>query len=57
MSVRESVFEFVESNGRTYHKAGKYMLPNDEIEQERLGTIFVSPDFAASSAWTDPAGL
>ncbi|KAB5542408.1 S-adenosyl-L-methionine-dependent methyltransferase [Coniochaeta sp. 2T2.1] len=37
-SVRSSVYEFVEENGRTYHryKEGQYFLPNDESEQERL---------------------
>jgi len=39
MSVRSSVYEHVEENGHTYHryKEGKYPLPNDENEQERLG--------------------
>ncbi|KAE9373877.1 S-adenosyl-L-methionine-dependent methyltransferase [Stipitochalara longipes BDJ] len=38
VSLRESVFDFEEENGRTYHafNAGKYVGPNDEIEQERL---------------------
>jgi len=37
-SVRESIYEFVEEHGRTFHryKQGKYWLPNDEPEQERL---------------------
>ena len=37
-SVSPSVFEFPEENGRTYHKfkAGRYPLPNDEEEQNRL---------------------
>ncbi|RDW60316.1 hypothetical protein BP5796_11922 [Coleophoma crateriformis] len=37
-SVQSSVYEFVEENGRTYHryKEGKYVMPNDEIEQDRL---------------------
>jgi len=37
-SISSTVGETVEENGRTYHKykAGKYYLPNDEIEQERL---------------------
>lgn len=37
-SISSSLFEHVEENGRTYHKykEGKYMLPNDEIEQNRL---------------------
>ncbi|ORY71021.1 S-adenosyl-L-methionine-dependent methyltransferase [Pseudomassariella vexata] len=37
-SIRSSIYNFVEENGRTYHryKAGKYPLPNDVMEQERL---------------------
>ncbi|KAG9233730.1 S-adenosyl-L-methionine-dependent methyltransferase [Amylocarpus encephaloides] len=37
-SLRSSIYEDVEENGRTYHrfKQGKYPLPNDEKEQERL---------------------
>lgn len=32
-SVRSSLYDFVEENGRTYHrfKEGKYHLPNDEV--------------------------
>ncbi|TEY78700.1 hypothetical protein BOTCAL_0046g00210 [Botryotinia calthae] len=40
VSIRESVYEYVEKNGRTYHHAynsGKYILPNDDVEQEGLG--------------------
>ncbi|KAF4857172.1 Secondary metabolism regulator LAE1 [Colletotrichum siamense] len=38
-SVASSVFEFRVENGRTYHKYkdGKYNIPNDESEQDRLG--------------------
>ncbi|KAE9370618.1 S-adenosyl-L-methionine-dependent methyltransferase, partial [Stipitochalara longipes BDJ] len=37
-SVRSSLYEYIEENGRKYHryKAGTYMLPNDESEQDRL---------------------
>ncbi|KAK0724066.1 S-adenosyl-L-methionine-dependent methyltransferase [Lasiosphaeris hirsuta] len=37
-SVRASIYEFVEEHGRTFHryKQGRYWLPNDEMEQERL---------------------
>ncbi|GJN73492.1 hypothetical protein Purlil1_6498 [Purpureocillium lilacinum] len=37
-SLRSSIFEYVYENGRTYHsyRAGQYLLPNDELEQERL---------------------
>ncbi|CAK7217365.1 hypothetical protein SCUCBS95973_003124 [Sporothrix curviconia] len=38
ISATSSVYEFVEQYGRTYHKykEGKYLLPNDEQEQNRL---------------------
>jgi len=44
-SVPLSVYDHVEEHGRTYHayKDGKYVLPNDEREQDRLDrqhTIF-----------------
>lgn len=37
-SLRSSVYDYVEENGRTYHryKEGKYPLPNDIQEQARL---------------------
>ncbi|KUJ06936.1 S-adenosyl-L-methionine-dependent methyltransferase [Mollisia scopiformis] len=37
-SMRSSLYEAVEENGRTYHKykSGNYQLPNDEMEQNRL---------------------
>ncbi|KAK3361807.1 methyltransferase type 12 [Lasiosphaeria ovina] len=37
-SVRASIYEYIEEHGRTFHryKQGKYWLPNDELEQERL---------------------
>lgn len=37
-SLRSSVYDYVEENGRTYHryKEGKYPLPNDMQEQARL---------------------
>ncbi|KAK4197646.1 S-adenosyl-L-methionine-dependent methyltransferase [Triangularia verruculosa] len=37
-SLRSSIFEFYEENGRTYHSmsAGKYFMPNDASEIERL---------------------
>ncbi|KAJ9142395.1 S-adenosyl-L-methionine-dependent methyltransferase [Pleurostoma richardsiae] len=57
MSINSSIYEFVEENGRTYHKykEGKYHLPNDAEEQDRLdlqhaiflmttsGKLFLSP--------------
>ncbi|GAB1316200.1 hypothetical protein MFIFM68171_06410 [Madurella fahalii] len=38
VSVSSSLYEFVTENGRTFHKykEGKYYLPNDEQEQNRL---------------------
>ena len=40
-SISSSVFEYQYENGRRYHayRAGKYMLPNDEKEQERLDLL------------------
>lgn len=37
-SIRSSIYEFVEEHGRTFHryKQGRYWMPNDKIEQERL---------------------
>ncbi|KAK5098609.1 hypothetical protein LTR70_002497 [Exophiala xenobiotica] len=37
-SVKSSTFEYQYENGRRYHayRAGKYILPNDEQEQDRL---------------------
>ncbi len=33
MSLRSSIYDFVEENGRTYHryKQGKYWMPNDKV--------------------------
>ncbi|KAI0003510.1 S-adenosyl-L-methionine-dependent methyltransferase [Xylariaceae sp. FL0662B] len=38
ISATSSVYDFVEEHGRTYHryKEGKYWMPNDEQEQQRL---------------------
>ncbi|KAI1813745.1 S-adenosyl-L-methionine-dependent methyltransferase [Poronia punctata] len=38
MSLDSTLYNFVEENGRTYHKykQGRYFLPNDPAEQERL---------------------
>ncbi|KAH6692228.1 S-adenosyl-L-methionine-dependent methyltransferase [Plectosphaerella plurivora] len=40
-SLRDSILEFQRENGRTYHSlsAGKYGLPNDERESERLDIL------------------
>jgi hypothetical protein len=42
-SVTSSIFAYEEENGRTYHayKAGKYVMPNDEGEQERMDRMSV----------------
>ncbi|KAK1975731.1 S-adenosyl-L-methionine-dependent methyltransferase, partial [Colletotrichum cereale] len=42
LSVSSSIFNFRDENGRTYHayKDGKYNLPNDEEEQDRLDRTF-----------------
>jgi hypothetical protein len=34
-SLRTSIYQYIEENGRTYHKfkAGKYLLPNDEVSK------------------------
>ncbi|KAF2758106.1 S-adenosyl-L-methionine-dependent methyltransferase [Pseudovirgaria hyperparasitica] len=41
-SVRESIFNFIKENGRTYHayQAGSYLFPNDPPELERLDLQF-----------------
>lgn len=37
-SLEPNLYRFIQENGRTYHafNSDKYLLPNDEIEQERL---------------------
>ncbi|KAI1390645.1 S-adenosyl-L-methionine-dependent methyltransferase [Hypoxylon trugodes] len=37
-SINSSLYHFIQENGRTYHryKEGRYFLPNDAEEQERL---------------------
>lgn len=37
-SITSSVFNYEYENGRRYHgyRAGQYLLPNDDTEQERL---------------------
>ncbi|KAJ9424374.1 S-adenosyl-L-methionine-dependent methyltransferase [Fusarium oxysporum] len=43
-SLSSSILDFRHENGRTYHayKDGKYYLPNDERENDRLGTVPVA---------------
>lgn len=40
-SITSSVFEYQYENGRRYHayRAGRYLMPNDEKEQERLDVL------------------
>ncbi|KAF5017816.1 hypothetical protein F66182_10230 [Fusarium sp. NRRL 66182] len=40
-SVTSSIFNYQYENGRRYHayRAGQYLLPNDEAEQERLDIV------------------
>ncbi|KAK3950026.1 S-adenosyl-L-methionine-dependent methyltransferase [Pseudoneurospora amorphoporcata] len=37
-SLRSSIYDYVQEHGRTFHryKQGKYWMPNDKIEQDRL---------------------
>ncbi|EGZ67772.1 S-adenosyl-L-methionine-dependent methyltransferase, partial [Neurospora tetrasperma FGSC 2509] len=37
-SLRSSIYNYIEEHGRTFHryKQGKYWMPNDKIEQDRL---------------------
>ncbi|KIW99910.1 uncharacterized protein Z518_10838 [Rhinocladiella mackenziei CBS 650.93] len=37
-SVQSSIFDYEQENGRSYHafRRGKYVMPNDEREQERM---------------------
>ena len=37
-SLQSSVFDYEEEHGRSYHafRRGKYVMPNDEREQERM---------------------
>ena len=43
-SVASSIFQYEEENGRTYHafQRGKYVVPNDEREQERQDITYHS---------------
>ncbi|KAF5247810.1 hypothetical protein FAUST_594 [Fusarium austroamericanum] len=43
-SLRSSILDYRKENGRTYHryKDGKYNLPNDDIEKQRLGKSSLS---------------
>ena len=41
-SVTSSIYTYETENGRTYHayKRGKYVMPNDEGEQERMDSRY-----------------
>lgn len=41
VSLRSTILDYRRENGRTYHRLsdGKYVLPNDEEEQERLDIV------------------
>lgn len=43
-SLTSTAFDYTYENGRRYHsfRAGKYALPNDEREQERLDMVSYS---------------
>ncbi|GAP83985.2 putative methyltransferase domain-containing protein [Rosellinia necatrix] len=58
MSIDSSLYHFVEENGRTYHKykQGRYFLPNDLAEQERLGTGIWAIEFASQYPESEVVG-
>ncbi|TRX88120.1 hypothetical protein FHL15_010966 [Xylaria flabelliformis] len=58
MSLDPTLYHFVEENGRTYHKykQGRYFLPNDSAEQERLGTGIWAIEFASQYPDTEVIG-
>ncbi|RYC60301.1 hypothetical protein CHU98_g5919 [Xylaria longipes] len=58
MSLDPTLYHFVEENGRTYHKykQGRYFLPNDLAEQERLGTGIWAIEFATQYPDTEVVG-
>ncbi|KAF9874720.1 methyltransferase domain-containing protein [Colletotrichum karsti] len=39
ISLRSTILRYRRENGRTYHEDDKYILPNDESEQERLDIV------------------
>ena len=41
-SVASSIYDYEQSHGRTYHAyhSGKYMLPNDDIELDRINVAY-----------------
>lgn len=43
-SLRSSIFDYEQDNGRSYHafRRGKYVMPNDEREQDRMDITYHS---------------
>jgi hypothetical protein len=46
-STRSTIYDFVEENGRTYHrfKEGKYHLPNDEVSTQSCHSLILLTHF------------
>lgn len=44
-SVSSRMYNFEEENGRSYHayKSGKYVIPNDQAEQDRMDSKTLQP--------------
>src|SRR5450755_2992067 len=44
-SITSSIYEHERENGRSYHAfhAGKYLMPNDDGEQDRMDSQYSSP--------------
>ncbi|CAK7229988.1 hypothetical protein SCUCBS95973_007421 [Sporothrix curviconia] len=55
-SVRSSVYEFVEENGRTFHKykQGKYFMPNDKEDLQHAIFVLLLKGQLARSPIKDP---
>ncbi|KIV94201.1 hypothetical protein PV10_01989 [Exophiala mesophila] len=45
-SLRSSIYEFDQENGRTYQRGSEYVMPNDEEEQRRMDIHYHSLRFA-----------
>lgn len=58
ISLTPSVYDFDEEHGRRYHgfRRGKYVLPNDQLEQERMDTLGKSMRLVLDNKqWISPA--
>jgi SAM-dependent methyltransferase len=56
-SLQSSIFDYEEENGRSYHafRRGKYVMPNDEREQERMDMHYHSLRLALNNRhWIAP---